>query len=94
MSTEYRVIKAPKKVADWKGLLVRSKGENSTMLAKFRAGTIFRITFSGVTKYLETLPCECCGLVAKMTVGGSKEQFLNKFDFVEAAEQLTAQQHN
>ena len=56
------------------------------MLAKFRAGTIFRITFSGVTKYLETLPCECCGLVAKMTVGGSAEQFLRKFDFVEAIE--------
>lgn len=93
MSKEYRIIKAPKKVADWKGLLVRSKGENSTMLAKFRAGTIFRITSSGLTKYLETLPCECCGLVAKMTVGGSAEQFLKKFDFVEIAEQLTAQ-HN
>lgn len=83
---QYRIISAPKKVADWKGLLVRSKVETSTMLAKFKRGTIFRITSSGITKYLETLPCECCGIVGKMTVGGSAEQFFRKFDFVEAAE--------
>ena len=83
---QYRIIKAPKKVADWKGLLARSKVETSTMLAKFRRGTIFRITSSGITKYLETLPCECCGLIAKMTVGDSVEQFLRKFDFVEVVE--------
>ena len=83
---QYRIISAPKKVADWKGLLVRSKAETSTMLAKFKRGTIFRITSGGITKHLETLPCECCGLVAKMTVGGSADQFLKKFDFVEAVE--------
>ena len=83
---QYRIISAPKKVADWKGLLVRSKVETSTMLAKFKCGTIFRITSSGITKYLETLPCECCGIIGKMTVGGSAEQFLRKFDFVEPAE--------
>lgn len=83
---QYRVINAPKKVADWKGLLVRSKVETSTMLAKFKRGTLFRITSSGITKYLETLPCECCGIVGKMTVGGSAEQFFKKFDFVEAIE--------
>ena len=47
---QYRIINAPKKVADWKGLLVRSKVETSTMLAKFKRGTIFRITSSGITK--------------------------------------------
>ena len=83
---QYRIINAPKKVADWKGLLVRSKVETSTMLAKFKGGTIFRITSSGVTKYLETLPCECCGIIAKMTMKDSVEQFLRKFDFVEAIE--------
>ena len=83
---QYRVINAPKKVADWKGLLVRSKAETSTMLAKFKRGTIFRITSSGITKHLETLPCECCGIVGKMTVGDSAEQFFRKFDFVEPAE--------
>ena len=83
---QYRIINAPKKVADWKGLLVRSKVETSTMLAKFKPGTIFKVTSSGVTKYLETLPCECCGIVGKMTVGDRAEQFFRKFDFVEAIE--------
>ena len=80
---QYRIISAPKKVADWKGFLVRSKVETSTMLAKFKRGTIFRITSSGITKYLETLPCECCSIIAKMTMKDSVEQFLRKFDFVE-----------
>ena len=83
---QYRMINAPKKVADWKGLLVRSRVETSTMLAKFKPGTIFKLTSSGVTKYLETLPCECCGLIVKMTMKDSVEQFLRKFDFVEAIE--------
>ena len=83
---QYRIISALKKVADWKGLLVRSKVETSTMLAKFKSGIVFKVTSSGVTKYLETLPCECCGIVGKMTVGGSAEQFFKKFDFVEAIE--------
>lgn len=83
---QYRIISAPKKVADWKGLLVRSKVETSTMLAKFKRGTIFRITSSGITKRLETLPCECCGIVGKMTVNDRTEQFLKKFDFVEVVE--------
>lgn len=81
---QYRMISAPKKVADWEGLLVRSKVETSTMLAKFKSGTVFKVTSSGVTKYLETLPCECCGIIAKMTVKDSAEQFFRKFDFVEA----------
>lgn len=85
---QYRVIKAPKKVAEWKGFLVRSKVETSTMLANFKPGTIFKVTSSGVTKYLETLPCECCGLIAKMTVRDSVEQFLRKFDFVEVVETI------
>ena len=83
---QYRIISAPKKVADWKGLLVRSKVETSTMLAKFKPGTVFKVTSSGVTKYLETLPCECCGIIGKMTVKDSVEQFLRKFDFVEVVE--------
>jgi len=86
MNKEYRVIKAPKKVADWKGLFVRSKIETSTSLAKFKEGTIFEVKSSGTTKYLETIPCECCGLVARMSVVDSAERFLKMFDFVEAAE--------
>ena len=86
MNKEYRVIKAPKKVADWKGLFVKSKIETSTSLTKFKKGTIFEVKYSGVSKNIETLPCECCGIVAKMTVVDSAESFLKMFDFVEAAE--------
>lgn len=86
MNKEYRVIKAPKKVADWKGFLVRSKIETSTMLAKFKAGTIFVVTSSGASKYIETLPCECCGIVARMTVVDNAENFLRMFEFIKAVE--------
>lgn len=80
---KYEVIEPPKKVSDWKGLLVKSKCETSTPIAVFKKGTIFLVKSSGVSKTLETLPCECCGIKATMRIVGNAEYFLNKFEFVE-----------
>ena len=82
MSKKYETIKPPKKVSDWKGLLVRSKRETSTQLATFKEGTIFLITSSGLTKCLKTLPCECCGIQATMRCVESAEAFLSSFEFI------------
>lgn len=79
----YKTVKPPKKVSDWKGLLVRSKCETSTPVAVFKVGTVFLVKSSGLTKTLETLPCKCCGIKATMRVVESAEYFLNMFEFVE-----------
>jgi hypothetical protein len=79
----YKTIKPPKKISDWKGLLVKSKCETSTPVAVFKKGTIFLVKSSGVSKTLETLPCKCCGIKATMRVVESAEYFLNMFEFVE-----------
>lgn len=83
MDKKYKVINPPKKVSDWRGLLVRSKCETSTPVAIFKKGTIFLVKSSGVSKTLETIPCECCGIKAVMRIVGNAEYFLNKFEFVE-----------
>ena len=83
MDKKYKVINPPKKVSDWRGLLVRSKCETSTPVAVFKKGTIFLVKSSGVSKTLETLACECCGIKAVMRIVGNAEYFLNKFEFVE-----------
>ena len=79
----YKTIKPPKKVSDWRGLLVRSKCETSTSVAVFKKGTIFLVKSSGFAKTLETLPCKCCGMKATMRVVESAESFLDAFEFVE-----------
>ena len=80
---EREVIKPPKKVSDWRGLLVRSKCETSTAVAVFKKGTVFLVKSSGFAKTLETLPCKCCGIKATMRVVESAEDFLKIFEFVE-----------
>ena len=77
------VIAPPKKVSDWVGCLVRSKFETSTQLATFKPGTIFIIKSSGLTKTLETLPCECCGIRATMRVVESADAFMKQFEFLD-----------
>lgn len=78
-----RVIAPPKKVSDWIGCLVRSKFETSTQLATFKPGTIFVVKSSGLTKTLETLPCECCGIRATMRVVESADAFMKQFEFLD-----------
>lgn len=78
-----RVIAPPKKVSDWVGCLVRSKFETSTQLATFKPGTIFIIKSSGLTKVLETLPCECCGIRATMRVVENADAFMKQFEFLD-----------
>ena len=41
MDKKYEVIKPPKKVSDWKGLLVRSKCETSTSVAVLKKELYF-----------------------------------------------------
>lgn len=78
-----RVIAPPKKVSDWVGCLVRSKFEMSTQLATFKPGTIFVVKSSGLTKTLETLPCERCGIRATMRVVESADIFMKQFEFLD-----------
>lgn len=78
-----RVIASPKKVSDWVGCLVRSKFEMSTQLATFKPGTIFVVKSSGLTKTLETLPCERCGIRATMRVVESADAFMRQFEFLD-----------
>ena len=82
-----RVIAPPKKVSDWVGCLVRSKFETSTQLATFKPGTIFVVKSSGLTKALETLPCECCGIRATMRVVESADAFMKQFEFLDKDEE-------
>ena len=78
-----RVIAPPKKVSDWVGCLVISKFETSTQLATFKPGTIFVVKSSGLTKTLETLPCERCGIRATMRVVESADAFMRQFEFLD-----------
>lgn len=82
-----RVIAPPKKVSDWVGCLVRSKFETSTQLATFKPGTIFVVKSSGLTKTLETLPCECCGIRVTMRVVESADAFMKQFEFLDKGEE-------
>ena len=81
----YTVISPPKKVSDWQGCLVRSKRILTNGLGQMPADTIFEITSSGITKYLQTLGCECCGLKFRISTKDRKDDFLEMFDFVEEA---------
>ncbi|WP_187107060.1 hypothetical protein [Campylobacter hyointestinalis] len=44
---------------------------------------IFVVKSSGLTKTLETLPCECCGIRATMRVVGSADAFMRQFEFLD-----------
>ena len=53
MDKKYKVINPPKKVSDWRGLLVRSKCETSTPVAVFKKGTIFLVKVQAFPKLLK-----------------------------------------
>lgn len=79
----YNVITPPMRAMKWVGMFIRSKYEMNNGYANFPKGTIFKITSSGITKHLETLPCPCCNVKLKMTSKDKIDWFITKFDFLQ-----------
>ena len=83
MIDNYTITQPPSKVEEWEGHYIISKYKVATRLAELPAGTIFKITSSGITKHFESLPCECCGMKLFVTSKVRKELFCSEFDFIE-----------
>lgn len=64
-------------------MIIQNYFETSTQLATFKPGTIFVVKSSGLTKTLETLPCERCGIRATMRVVESADAFMRQFEFLD-----------
>ena len=90
----YQVVEAPKKVADWRGKLVRFKYEMRNGYIIIPAGTIATIEYAGIVTHIKCEPCKCCGVQARISIKGDKELKLRDIEFVEpvsAVEEPVAQ---
>lgn len=80
---DYQVVKAPKKVADWRGKLARFKYEMRNGYVIIPAGTIAMIESPEIVTHFECEPCKCCGIQARISIKGNKELKLRDIEFVE-----------
>ena len=83
---EYKVIEPPKKVADWRGKLVRFKYEMRNGYVIIPAGTIATVGSPCIVTHFECEPCKCCGIQARISMKGDKETKLRDIEFVEVLE--------
>ncbi|MDA8298728.1 MAG: hypothetical protein M0Z57_01815 [Deltaproteobacteria bacterium] len=79
----YQVVEAPKKVADWRGKLVRFKREMRNGYIIIPAGTIATIGSPEIVTEFECEPCKCCGIRARISIIGNREIKLLDIEFVE-----------
>lgn len=63
----------PKLVRDWKDGYVKATREIRTGGGRMPSGTTYKVTSSGVTAHLESMPCECCGVVFNFTMRGTNK---------------------
>ena len=80
---DYQVVEAPKKVADWRGKLVRFKREMRNGYIIIPAGTIATIESPEIVTHFKCEPCKCCGIQARISIKGNSEQKLTDIEFVE-----------
>ncbi|MDA8273016.1 MAG: hypothetical protein M0Z72_04680 [Deltaproteobacteria bacterium] len=80
---DYQVVEAPKKVADWRGKLVRFKREIRNGYVIIPAGTIATIGSPEIVTEFECEPCKCCGIRARISIKGNREIKLTDIEFVE-----------
>ena len=80
---DYQVVEAPKKVADWRGKLVRFKREMRNGYIIIPAGTMATIESPGIVTHFECEPCKCCGIRARISIKGNREQKLTDIEFIE-----------
>ncbi len=60
-------IKQPKRMRDWVGAKVRTKGEMSNSWAKLPAGSVATVTFVSRGFDLTFDACSCCGVEVKIS---------------------------
>ena len=65
-------MKEPKLVRDWKNGYVKATREIKTGGGRMPNGTIYKVTSSGITVHLESIPCKCCGVAFNFTMRGAK----------------------
>ncbi|MHB8281250.1 MAG: hypothetical protein ACYDDE_00425 [bacterium] len=83
----YKIIPAPKKIADWNKNIVITKRELSNGWGSIPAKTIMSHYGNNRKSSLYALyPCSCCGLRAFITIKDSMEERLKDFDFIEIEE--------
>lgn len=80
---EYIVIESPKRVADWRGKLVRFKYEMRNGYVIIPAGTIAMVGSPEIVTHFECEPCKCCGIQARISIKGDKEVKLRDIEFIE-----------
>lgn len=80
---EIVIVEAPELVRDWNGCHVMSTRELRNFYFTFPPKTIFKVRSTGNKKYLEALPCKCCGVSGKIDMKVNKHEFLVDFHFVE-----------
>ena len=91
---DYQVVESPKKVADWRGKLVRFKREMRNGYIIIPAGTMATIESPGIVTHFECELCKCCGIRARISIKGNREQKLTDIEFIEpvsAGEETPAQ---
>jgi hypothetical protein len=81
--SKYAIIKAPKKIADWKNKLVVTKQDMKNGLGVIPTGTIMRVTCSTTILHLESFPCKCCGIAMRVSIKSDMRGKLEVIDFIE-----------
>ena len=77
-----KIVDAPRLVQDWYGQYVRSNIEMRNSVAALPADTLFKVNGTGVTKYLKSKPCSCCGVAVLISFKCTRAIFERDFDFV------------
>ena len=82
----YKVISAPKKVADWKGKLIRFKRDLRNGNGIIAAGTFAQVSSQGWVTYFTCEKCEHCGYQPSISIKGDRETKLQDIEFIEIEE--------